>query len=79
MQRGFVRELRITVPYLQLSSEPIKVLIDTVELVIASTTQAAAETATAAPAATATKTASTHEEAEATSKAATGEQLTWAT
>ena len=31
------------------------------------------------PAATATKTASTHEEAEATSKAATGEQLTWAT
>lgn len=33
VKRGFVRELRIRVPWLKLASEPIEILIDTVELV----------------------------------------------
>ena len=32
-QRGFVRELRIRVPWLKLQSEAIEVLVDTVEVV----------------------------------------------
>ena len=33
VQRGFVRELRIRIPWLRLQSEPIEVIIDTVEIV----------------------------------------------
>ena len=47
-QRGFVRELRIRVPWLKLQSEAIEVLIDTVEVVASASASSDDEAGTAA-------------------------------